>query len=167
VFRLSKITDYGIVILAHLAQLSREEEAAGVARAHNARELAESTSLPVPVVSKVLKGLARSGVLEGLRGSKGGYRLPRRPEDISVADMVAALEGPVAMTECAASTVLCEHEGSCAVKGPWQVINRVVQSALEGVTLADLIDPDFQHAGSPLQLLQVSGSGTNGNPARP
>lgn len=166
-FRLSKITDYGIVILAHLAQLSREEEAAGLAPAHNARELAGATSLPVPVVSKVLKGLARGGVLEGLRGSKGGYRLACRPEDISVADMVAALEGPVAMTECAASAALCEHEGSCAVKGPWQVINRVVQSALEGVTLADLIDPDFQQAGSTLQLLQVASSGSDANTARP
>ncbi|MGH0035955.1 MAG: SUF system Fe-S cluster assembly regulator [Myxococcota bacterium] len=166
-FRLSKLTDYGIVILAHLAHLHREEEAAGEAQAHNARELAEATSLPVPVVSKVLKSLARHGVLEGLRGSKGGYRLPRRPEEISVADMVAALEGPVAMTECAASATLCEHEHSCAVKGPWQVINRVVQGALEGVTLADLIDPEFQNAGGALHLLQVASSGGRDNPARP
>jgi len=155
--RLSKLTDYGIVILAHLAGLARQEAATGERSTHNARELALATALPVPVVSKVLKGLARRGVLESHRGAKGGYRLPRPPEEISVAEMIDALEGPVAMTECTVASELCDREGRCAVRGPWQTINEVVQGALEGVTLADLIDPQFQHARSPLTLLQVAG----------
>ncbi len=159
-FRLSKLTDYGIVTLVRLAELGREEEAADALPPQNARELAEATQLPVPAVSKVLKTLARAGLLESQRGSKGGYLLPRRPEDITVYEMIAALEGPVAMTECAVGVEVCIHEGSCAVRGPWQVINEVVQSALEGVTLADLIDPEFEHSRSPLQLLRVTDDST-------
>ena len=87
-FRLSKVTDYGIVLLAHLAQ--SEEQSA-----HNARDIAGDVGLPVPMVSKILKALARHGVLESQRGSKGGYQLARRPEQLTVADMISALEGPV------------------------------------------------------------------------
>ena len=153
-FRLSKLTDYGIVILAHLAEESRRT--GGARETHNARELAEAVSLPVPVVSKVLKLLARAGALDSQRGAHGGYALARRPEELTVAEMIAALEGPVAMTECTVAPLVCAHEGSCAVKGPWQVINQVVQGALEGVTLADLIDPRFPSIRSPLGVLQKS-----------
>ena len=92
-FRISRITDYGIVILAHLAR--HEDDCA-----HNSRELAEKTRLPAPVVSKILKSLTRAGLLDSIRGSKGGYRLALPPAQISVVQMIAALEGPVAMTEC-------------------------------------------------------------------
>jgi len=136
VFRLSKITDYGIVLLAHLASGEREVP-------HAARDLANAVDLPLPVVSKVLKSLARRGLLESHRGSKGGYALSRRPSDITVAEMIAALEGPVALTECGLASAICSHEGSCAVRDPWQVINRVVQESLAQVTLADLINPRF------------------------
>ncbi|MCZ6782308.1 MAG: SUF system Fe-S cluster assembly regulator [Proteobacteria bacterium] len=146
VFRLSKITDYGIVILAHLG---REPEIV----THNAREVAGQVDLPVPVVSKVLKTLARKGLLESQRGAKGGYLLARRPEDLTVADMVAALEGPLAITECNVAPQLCQHEGHCAVKGPWKVINDVMKEALARVTLADLIDPSFPSEITPLQIL--------------
>ena len=141
-FRLSKLTDYGIVLLAHLA---READAA-TATPHNARELAEQTHFPAPAVSKVLKALAREGVLESHRGTKGGFTLARRPEDISVADMIYALEGPVAMTQCAVGLHLCAHEGSCAVRDPWQVINSVVVDSLSQITLAHLVDPTFTAA---------------------
>ena len=134
--RLSKSTDYGIRILAHLA---RDEP--GVT--HNAREVAEDLYLPVPMVSKVMKSLARAGVLDSHRGSKGGFSLAQRPEDLSVADMIAALEGPVALTECQIGPFLCQHEGTCSVQEPWSVINRSVRNTLAGITLSDLIDPQF------------------------
>ena len=137
-FRLSKITDYGIVLLAHLAKDDSDA-------AHNAREVAADVDLPLPVVAKVLKSLARRGILESHRGPKGGYSLSRRPEAISVSEMIAALEGPVALTECALEGQLCPHERSCAVRDPWQVINGVVSEALSRVTLADLIDTNFSH----------------------
>lgn len=145
-FRLSKVTDYGIVLLAHLAQ--SEEQSA-----HNARDIAGDVGLPAPMVSKILKALARHGVLESQRGSKGGYQLARRPEQLTVADMISALEGPVGLTECTLGTDLCVHEGSCAVQTPWQVINRVIRESLDCVTLADLIDPSFSNAMSTDEIL--------------
>lgn len=153
--RLSKIADYGVVLMAHLAshRASRRPNgtpgADGLAGAtaepltHNARELAAEANLPVPVVSKVLKSLARAQLLESQRGAKGGYQLARDPGEISVADVVRALEGPIALTECNLGPHSCEHELACALRSPWQKINRVVQSTLARVTLADLIDPTY------------------------
>ena len=145
-FRLSKITDYGIVILAHLA---KDDFSA----THNAREVAGEADLPFPVVGKILKLLARRGILQSHRGSKGGYALLRHPAEITVADMVSALEGPVALTECNVAPQLCQHEQTCPVRDPWHVINRVVEVALSKITLADLIDPGFSNNVSPLEIL--------------
>ena len=145
-FRLSKMTDYGIVLLARLAK-NRE------ATTQNARELAAAVDLPLPVVSKILKSLARRGVVESHRGSKGGYALLQAPEKITVANMVEALDGPVALTQCNLGPHACEHEGSCAVRDPWHVINRVVEVALSKITLADLIDPRFSAGETPLSIL--------------
>lgn len=131
-FKLSKTTDYGIVLLAGLAR-----DPSALPR--NARELAESSDLPVPMVSKILKALAREGLLVSQRGSKGGYRLARKPEDLTVSEMIRVLEGPVALTDCALGPELCEHETLCAVRQPWQLISRVVEQALADVTLADLV----------------------------
>jgi FeS assembly SUF system regulator len=134
--RLTKGTDYGIRILAHLA---RGEKGA----THNAREVAEDLQLPIPMVSKVMKSLARAGVLDSHRGAKGGFSLSRRPQELNVADMIAALEGPVALTECQIGPALCQHQDSCSVQEPWNVINRSVQNALATITLSDLINPQF------------------------
>ncbi|MCA9502643.1 MAG: Rrf2 family transcriptional regulator [Myxococcales bacterium] len=163
-FKLSKTTDYGIVLLAQLASdapdvlapdprtapstqgrtqsrtaLADRTPPASAPPARNARDLAESADLPVPMVSKILKALAREGILVSQRGSKGGYQLARPPEDLTVADMIRVLEGPVALTDCAIGPSLCEHESLCAVREPWQVISRVVERALADVTLADLV----------------------------
>lgn len=146
--RLSKITDYGIVLLAHLAGRSNE------VGPHTARKVAIETDLPLPVVSKVLKSLARGGVLESHRGSKGGYTLVRSPAEITVLEMITALEGPVALTECNVGPHLCEHEAGCPVRGPWHVINRVVEVTLGKVTLDDISDPCFSATTSPLSILR-------------
>jgi FeS assembly SUF system regulator len=153
--RLSKIADYGVVLMAELA--SDPSRAT-----HNARELAADVHLPVPVVSKVLKALARGGLLESHRGAKGGYQLARPAPQISVAEIVRALEGPIAITECNLGPRSCQHEVACALRSPWQRINQVVQGTLARVTLADLIDPAYvpvpapaaPHA--PLPLLQIA-----------
>jgi len=132
VFRLSKTTDYGIVLMAQLASAPQRTS-------QNARELAQSSDLPVPMVSKILKALAREGLLVSQRGAKGGYHLARLPEELSVSEMIRVLEGPVALTDCAIGPALCSHETMCAVREPWQVISRVVERALADVTLADLV----------------------------
>jgi FeS assembly SUF system regulator len=135
--RMSRITDYGIVLLTHLA-------AEPSARRYAARELAEATHLPAPVVSKILKVLTREGFLVSHRGIKGGYTLARSPADVAVVQVIDALEGPIALTECGVGA--CEREASCRVRAPWQRINRVVRKSLEDVRLADLVTPPVPFA---------------------
>ncbi len=148
--RLSKTRDYGIVLMAHLAACGEHET-------QNAREVAARTQLPLPMVSKILKSLSRQGLLESHRGSKGGYALSRRPEEVSAAEMITALEGPIGLTECSARPGQCSHELSCHVREPWQRINRVVWQALSQVTLADLARPGV---GGPLLELAATPSET-------
>jgi FeS assembly SUF system regulator len=132
--RLSRISDYGIVLMAHLAGFEDGQP-------HNAREIASEAGLPLPVVSKILKGLAREGLLVSHRGAKGGYGLARPPAEITADEMIEALEGPIGLTECAVHPGECAQESSCGVREPWQRINAVVRAALTGVTLADLAQP--------------------------
>jgi len=132
--RLSKLADYGVLLMA---QLARDPGGA----THNARELAAETGLPSPMVAKVLKTLTREGLLVSHRGAHGGYSLARPPQQIPVAKIIAALEGPLALTQCGAGPGTCEHEPSCHVRSPWERINRAVTGTLERVTLADLIHP--------------------------
>ena len=133
-FRLSRITDYGIVLMAHIA-----EQPDGAL--HSARDVADRTQLPLPVVSKILKSLTRKGLLRSHRGSKGGYSLERAAGEISVPDLITALDGPIRLTECASHTGACANEPSCHVREPWQRINAAVEEALARITLADLISP--------------------------
>ena len=144
-FRISRLTDYGIVVMAHLAECEDDDS-------HNARELAEQTRLPAPVVSKILKSLTRAGLLTSQRGSKGGYSLARTPGEISVVEMITALEGPVGITECTVHPGACAQESSCQVRDPWQRINAAVRAAMEQITLADLAKP-IDPAGSFVPLV--------------
>jgi FeS assembly SUF system regulator len=157
--RLSRMTDYGIVLLAHLASQRGREP--GTFAPQNARDLAAQVDQPVPAGSKVLKQLARSGILDSHRGAKGGFTLTRRPEDLSVAELVAAIDGPVALTQCAIDPGACDHESTCAVRSPWQVINQVVENALSEVSLADLVSPEFTAQHAPLALIQIPGTGSS------
>jgi FeS assembly SUF system regulator len=143
--RMTKQTDYGIVLMTHLAQ-----SAAGQ---FSAPELAEALRIPPPMVSKILKLLARDGLLVSHRGVRGGYALARPPAEISVAQVIAALEGSLAMTECGETDHGdCLREPFCAVRGNWQVINRVVRQALESITLAEMARPS-----SPAELVRLGG----------
>lgn len=128
--RISKMTDYGTVVMTHLA---REP-----GRRFSARELAEELQIGMATVSKILKTLERGDLLAAQRGKNGGYRLARAPEAISVAEVIRAMEGPIALTECASDVVRCEQEDSCTVQTNWQRINRAILRALEEVSLADM-----------------------------
>ena len=134
--RISKLTDYGVVLTTRLA-VSPEGETLAAA------DLCRETGIPQPTASKVLKRLAREGIIESQRGARGGYRLTRRADEITVAEVIAALEGPIGVTECASDETagLCEFEGSCDMQPNWQRINDAVQTALEGITLADMLTP--------------------------
>lgn len=131
--RLSKLTDYATVILSFMA---KDET-----HVHAAMEIAAATGIALPTVSKILKSLVKAGVLISTRGAKGGYALARVPEKISVATVISALEGPIALTECSISHQGCEQASGCDIRGNWSLINRTIHNALESVTLADMIRP--------------------------
>jgi FeS assembly SUF system regulator len=131
--RLSKLTDYATVILSVMARDQRQVRAA--------MEIAAMTGIAQPTVSKILKLLVNANVLISTRGAKGGYALARKPEEISVAAVISALEGPIALTECSISHQGCEQASGCDILGNWSLINRTIHNALESVTVADLIRP--------------------------
>ncbi len=133
--RMTRVTDYGIVLLTYFARSSE-------GTLHTARDLARDAHLPLPTVNKVLKTLTRHDLLESHRGVKGGYTLARHPEEISVAEIISATEGPVAMTECTVDGPGgCDHESECPVADNWQRINQAIQEALHGITLAEMTRP--------------------------
>jgi FeS assembly SUF system regulator len=131
--RLSKLTDYATVILSHIAKESGQT--------HSAMGVAEATGISLPTVSKVLKTLVNAKVLVSTRGIKGGYALARPPEKISVADVISALEGPIALTECSISHEGCEQASGCGISANWGLINQAIHNVLEAITLADMIKP--------------------------
>ena len=131
--RLSKLADYATVILSFMAK--------DQARIAAAVEIALATGISLPTVSKILKLLVNAKVLTSTRGAKGGYFLAREPSAISVADIISALEGPIALTECSLSKQTCEQASGCGIRGNWHLINQTIYNALESVTLADLIRP--------------------------
>ncbi|MCU0944684.1 MAG: SUF system Fe-S cluster assembly regulator [Rubritepida sp.] len=129
--RLSRLTDYGVVVLARMG------EAAGMLQ--SAPGLATRTGLPEPTVAKVLKILSQAGLVEGLRGARGGYRLARPLAAIPLADVIVAFEGPIALTACVdGHTGACESEHLCPVRGRWDPVNQAIRGALEAITVAEL-----------------------------
>ncbi len=133
VLRVTKLTDYATVVLTVLA--------AETGQVFSASELAERACLEPPTVSKVLKPLARAGLVEGFRGVHGGYRLARPPEAISLADVVEAMEGPIGMTECSVQHGQCGIEHRCGIRTGWRQVSELVADALRAVSLAHLVNP--------------------------
>jgi len=133
---MTKLTDYGIMLLTHFA---RQPDGS----MYNARDLAAAAGLPVPTVGKILKMLAREDLLVSHRGSKGGYSLARQPHEISVAEIIGALEGPVGLTECSVGPGTCDQESRCPTRSNWNRINRVVLEALKGITLSEMTTEDL------------------------
>lgn len=130
--RISRMADYGVVALSYMASDSDTFYSAAV--------ISERSGVPLPSASKLLKLLVKSGVLVSRRGAAGGYGLSRPPEAISVADLVIAVDGPIALADCLQeeSGSVCGLEGFCAVRGPWQKVSDAIRVALEEVTLADI-----------------------------
>ncbi|GAB4173011.1 MAG: SUF system Fe-S cluster assembly regulator [Wenzhouxiangellaceae bacterium] len=133
--RIAKLTDYATVIMAELARQASACRSASL--------IAEQTGLEPPTVAKVLKLLARAGLVESVRGANGGYRLDRPAGSITVASIVRAMEGPIGLTECSAEPGRCNHERDCALRGNWRSIGDLVEQVLEKLTLADLIEPEI------------------------
>jgi FeS assembly SUF system regulator len=131
--RLSKLTDYGTVVLSEMAR--------DTGRLHTVAELATALHLAAPTVSKLLKLFARSGLVNSQRGARGGYALARKPEEITAVQIIDAIEGPVAITQCSMSHSRCGIEAVCGIGHNWQRISLAIRDALRGVTLAQLARP--------------------------
>ena len=131
--RLSSLADYAVVMMSAAAR-----HCGGVARL-NATSLAEETGLPLPTVQKLVSRLSAAGLIESARGTGGGFRLSRPAAAISLADIVEAIEGPIAMTSCVeGGRHDCCIEENCRVKPHWNAVNGAVKGALAGVSLASL-----------------------------
>jgi len=132
--RLSRLADYGVVLACQMAVKAD--------CCHNAFDLAAATGLPAPTVSKLLAALARAGVLVSQRGAKGGYRLARPPGAITAADIVSAVDGPIALTVCIEHGAgACDVESLCPTRSGWRRINDAVRNAMKSVSLAELAFP--------------------------
>ena len=129
---LSKLADYGVIIATHLAAHPERQMTAAV--------LAKDTSLPRATVAKVLKALAHGGIVAGARGAAGGYRLSRDAQTISVADVVAAIDGAMGVTQCTIHDD-CKRSHFCMTRPHWKRINDAVSTALSAVTLGDMANP--------------------------
>jgi FeS assembly SUF system regulator len=144
--RLSRLADYAVLLMSRMANAPE--------RVHNAIDIAEATGLPCPTVSKLLATLAREGLLKSVRGAKGGYSLASPTHEITVAHIIAAIDGPIAITHCIEHPGSCDVETLCPSRVGWQAINRAVRQALEGVTLAEIstgpMPPQFETVPSQL-----------------
>jgi len=146
--RMTRQADYGTVLLTFFAQ---EDDG----RMLSARDLAKRAKLPLPTVTKILKMLARAGVLISHRGVKGGYGLARRADQITIAEIITALEGPIAMTHCSANADGCNKQSGCPARPSWQRIDIAVRDVLAEITLSEL-------AGSAACRLQRSARAAGG-----
>jgi FeS assembly SUF system regulator len=129
---LSKLADYGVIVASHLA-LDPERQL-------NAAAVAAETQLPQATVAKLLKALARAGVVAAARGAAGGYRLARPATAISIADVVAAIDGEIGVTQCSVHEPGCERTNFCPTRPHWQRINAAVGDALAAISLADMVE---------------------------
>ncbi len=128
--RLSRLTDYAVAALVRLGRTEGVATTPGIAAA---------IGLPEPTVAKVLKALTNSGLVVSQRGARGGYRLARRLSEIPVADVIVAIDGPIALTSCVDGAVgACESQSLCPVAGRWDPVNHAIREALTGITLADM-----------------------------
>jgi len=134
--RLTKLTDYGILLMACMASSGQER--------FSAAELASSTHIPMPTVSKILQMLLHEGMLDSVRGAHGGYCLTRPAGDINVGDIIHVFEGSIALTECNLDGGgSCDQHEVCSTSNNWKRINQAVRQVLEDISLADMNEQDF------------------------
>jgi len=132
-FRISKLTDYAILVMTSMAKATDV--------VFSAQQLAENNHIEAPTASKVLKLLAQAGLVESFRGAHGGYRLARLPTEISVADVIRAIEGKIGITECVAEPGSCGQESVCRLRSNWCRIGSAIEQVLIQLTLADMAEP--------------------------
>jgi FeS assembly SUF system regulator len=141
---LSKLADYGVILATHLAAAPERQMTAGA--------LAEETRLPRATVAKLLKALAHAGIVAGARGAAGGYRLARPAAAVSVAEVVAAIDGAIGVTQCTSHEPGCSRSDFCPTRPHWRRINDAVGTALAAITLAEMVPPWSQLGPRPHEI---------------
>lgn len=131
--RISKLADYGTAIMNYLANHTNS--------VFSASEIADRTHIALPTVSKILKILLEAKLVVSIRGTHGGYKIAKSAQEISIAQIITAIDGKPALTECAQANSTCLQDSVCNVKHNWQIINRFVMATLENLTLADMAKP--------------------------
>ena len=142
--RLSNLADYAVITMCqaatHCGSASLVDADHGKRGRVSAAELAAETGLPVPTVQKLVSRLTAAGLLRSVRGAHGGLQLGRPAAAITVADIVEAIEGRIALTACVDHTA-CDYEAGCTMKPHWPIINNALRGALAGISLAQLRGP--------------------------
>jgi FeS assembly SUF system regulator len=132
--KIGKLTDYAVVLMGKLSK-----EGDGVSR--SAHYLSEKTGVPEPTVAKIMKMLAQENLVASVRGAAGGYKLSKAPDQISIAEIIAAMEGPIAIVSCVSGDEGdCMIAASCPMKGNWDKVNQSIKSALDEVKLTEMMD---------------------------
>ena len=133
--RLTNLADYAVVLMCQMA--------AKPDGLHSAFALSKDTGIPVPTVSKILGALTRAGLLASQRGINGGFTLDQVADAITVATIIEAVDGPIALTNCVeGSTHDCDFEDFCSTKRHWRSINDAVRGALASVRLSEIAATD-------------------------
>lgn len=130
--KLTKKADYGLIALRHLAMTVRQDESS------SAKQIAELYGVPLPLLSKVLQQLTRSGFLESLQGTNGGYRLAKPSTEISVLEVIQTIDGPVILTSCFHEESDCDHTANCTVREPLRKVHDAISNLLNSITIADI-----------------------------
>src|SRR5581483_8230621 len=159
--RLTKKADYSLIALKHFALCLRR--AGG---AVSAKEVADSCGIPLPVLSKLLQKLGKSGFLVSEYGTNGGYRLARDPRRISALEVIRAIDGPIVLANCFTEGAVCGHSGRCTVKKPLRKIHEGILRLLESVSIEDMLQDSDNEANEVLPSPLVTLGGPAAAPAR-
>jgi Rrf2 family protein len=157
--KLTKKADYGLIALKHLATLRSESASA------SAKEIAERYRIPLPLLSKVLQVLGRSGLLVSVQGTNGGYRLAKDANRITVLEVVRTIDGPIILTSCFTEHKECDQSSQCTVREPLRRVHESILSLLDSISIADLLDESECPSTSESKLIEAASIQKAGVPA--
>jgi Rrf2 family protein len=161
--RLTKKADYSLIALKHFAAMHCIAGSAVASHALSAKELADSSGIPLPLLSKLLQKLGKNGFLVSECGTNGGYRLAREPREISALQVIRAIDGPVVLATCFTSAASCGHSDRCTVKRPLRRIHDGILRLLDSVSIEDMLRDSQEEPLHSLAASLVALEGTSGS----
>jgi Rrf2 family protein len=154
--KLTKKADYGLIALKHLAVNQSRGSS-------SAKEIADSYGIPLPLLSKILQKLGKSGFLRSAQGTNGGYKLARDPRDITALEVIRTIDGPIVLTACFTEHGFCSHSDRCNVREPLRKVHEGILKLLSSITIFDMSQdecsgPELDMRNSPSRLYGLSGT---------